>query len=321
MSGRAGEVLLSIVSPVYGAEDVVDELVKRVCDEASKITGDFEVILVEDRGPDGSWERILANCKVEARVRGIRLSRNFGQHAAITAGLDCARGRHVIVMDCDLQDDPAYIPALYAKAQEGFDIVYTKKRSRAHSWSKNITAQVYNRMFNYLVENKIYHMDGTMGAYSILSRKVVLAFRTFNDHHRHYLLVLRWLGFNHATLEIEHRSRYAGKSSYDFRRLLQHALNGVTSQSDKLLRLFITLGFLVSMLSFLSMVVVIVLYFIHGFMSGWASTIVVMLMSTGMILTGIGILGVYLGKTFEQTKNRPKYLISDEVNTAEIPDE
>jgi hypothetical protein len=150
---------------------------------------------------------------------------------------------------------------------------------------------------------------------------VVLAFRTFNDHHRHYLLVLRWLGFNHATLEIEHRSRYAGKSSYDFRRLLQHALNGVTSQSDKLLRLFITLGFLVSMLSFLSMVVVIVLYFIHGFMSGWASTIVVMLMSTGMILTGIGILGVYLGKTFEQTKNRPKYLISDEVNTAEIPDE
>lgn len=308
------EIVLSIVSPVYAAEGIVDELVKRLHAAASRITEDYEILLVEDRGPDRSWERIVAQCRSDVRVRGVRLSRNFGQHFAITAGLDLARGKHVVVMDCDLQDDPAYIPALHAKALEGFDIVHTVKANRAHGWWKNFTAGLYYRVYNYLVDSHALRSDSRVGTYCLISAKVVRAFRAFNAYHRHFHIVLRWLGFERAYVPVEHHERFAGKSSYDLGRLLRFAIDGITSQSDKLLRMFITLGFSVSLVAFLAILVIVIAYFTHGFLLGWPSLIVVILMSTGLILTGIGVLGLYLGKTFEQTKNLPKYIIDDQLN-------
>lgn len=306
--------VISIISPVYGGENLVDELIKQLLAVLEPLNLNYEIVLVDDCGPDRSWEKIKENCAKNANIKGIKLSRNFGQHFAITAGIDHAMGDILVIMDCDLQDDPKYIPQMYEKIKEGYDIVYTLKKSRKHSFFKNITASLFNSVFNYLADNRAGKSDKNVGAYSMINRKVADAFKAYNDYHRHYLMVLRWLGFKFCYITIEHKERFAGKSSYNLPKLLKHALNGIVSQSDKLLRIFISIGLVISTLSFLSIIGIVVLYFTRGFLSGWASTIVAILFSTGIILTGIGVIGIYLGKTFEQTKNRPRYLIDERLN-------
>ena len=305
---------ISIVIPVYGGELTIVELVNQLKAELKKITEHYEIILIDDCGPDKSWEKIKLLCDSDPKVIGIRLSKNFGQHFAITAGIDMARGNFLVVMDCDLQDDPKYIPLLYEKIKEGNDIVFTFKKKRKHSVFKNVSAYVYNVVFNYLIDNKNFKASSSVGAYSMINEKVIKAFRKYNDYQRHYLMVLRWLGFKSVYIEIEHKERFAGKSSYNFTKLIKHGIDGITSQSDKLLRIFVTIGLSISIISFCSILIIIFLYFFKGLLYGWASTIIVLLFSTGMILTGIGILGIYLGKTFEQTKGRPKYLIDEKIN-------
>ena len=172
-------------------------------------------------------------------------------------------------MDCDLQDAPVYIHELYNVALKGYDIVYTEKERRAHGAWKNITAGIFNVIFNFLVDNKTQHSNMYIGAYSLITRKVANAFKGYNDYRRHYLTVLRWLGFKSATIRVIHKERYEGKSSYNFSRLLSHALDGITSQSDKLLRLSIVAGLILSLLSFIGITYIVVTYFIHGYLSGW----------------------------------------------------
>ncbi len=305
---------LSVVSPVYKAGNIVDELVRRIIAEAEKITDRYEIVLVEDGSPDHSWQKIEENCRQNSKIRGIKLSRNFGQHFAITAGLDYAEGDYVVVMDCDLQDDPGYFHDLLELGLQGNDIVYTMKENRKHGFFKNVTAALFNLIFNYLIENKNWKSNGNVGAFSLLSRKAVLGFRKYNDYQRHYLMVLRWLGFQSAYLQIEHKKRFEGKSSYNFSKMLIHAINGITSQSDKLLRLNVAVGIIISLLAFFSAMVIITLYFTQGFLSGWASLIVTLFFSTGVLLTSIGITGIYVGKTFEQVKNRPKYIVDTILN-------
>ena len=300
---------LSIISPVYKAEKIVDELVRRIRNEALKITADFEVILVEDCGPDESWKKIEENCKQFPEIIGIKLSRNFGQHFAITCGLEHARGEIAIVIDCDLQDNPVYFKDLVEKASEGYDIVFTMKAKRNHSFLKDFFANCFNRIFNFLIDNKSARSSALVGSFSLLSRKAIEAYKQFGDYQRHYLMVLRWIGFRHCYISIEHEERFEGKSSYNFSKLLHHALIGITSQSDKLLILNVKLGVLISLISFATMLVIVILFFTHGFLSGWASLIVTILFSTGVSLTSIGVIGIYLGKTFEQTKNRQRYII------------
>jgi glycosyltransferase involved in cell wall biosynthesis len=307
---------LSIISPVYKAEKIVDELVSRIREEASKITSNFEIILIEDCGPDNSWLKIEENCIKYPEVIGIKLSRNFGQHFAITCGIDHARGEYTIVMDCDLQDNPKYFIDFINKAKEGNDIVYSIKEKRNHGFIKDLFAGLFNKVFNYLIDNKNHKSNSLIGAYSLLSRKVVLAFRQYGDYQRHYLMVLRWIGFKHDYIFIRHEKRFEGKSSYSFLKLIQHALNGITAQSDKLLKINVGFGILLAAFSFLGVISIIIIYFISGFLSGWASLIVTILFSTGILLTSIGILGIYLGKTYEQVKNRPKYLIENYLNKA-----
>lgn len=305
---------ISIISPVYHAETIVDELVKQVCTEVSKITDNFEIVLVEDGSSDASWQKISENASRDARVKGIKFSRNFGQHPAITAGLKYAKGDYVVVMDCDLQDDPRYISEMLDEAKKGYDIVYTKKTAREHSTFKNFTASIYNKILNSLSEDSSLYGDGAVGAFSLLSRKVVDAFCSVNDYHRHYLNILRWLGFKSTSITIEHKERFSGTSTYTFVKLLRHALDGITSQSTKLLRIAIGVGLTFCGVSFLAALSLIVLYFIQGFKEGWASIFVLMLLSTGLILFFMGILGIYLGKTFEQTKDKPLFLVETELN-------
>ena len=307
---------ISIVSPVYQAEKIVDELVLQIINSISNITSNFEIVLIEDGSSDNSWLKIEENfIKYPSIIKGVKLSRNFGQHFAITAGIETARGEYIILMDCDLQDDPKYIPILYNKISEGYDIVYTSKKIRKHNLFKNITANLFSKIFNILTDNKSYKTSSYIGTFSIINRKVANAFIGYNDYHRHYLMVLRWLGFSHSYIFIEHNDRFAGKTSYTFSKLFKHALDGIVSQSDKLLKIFINFGLLISVLSFTLIFVIIYFYFKNGFLSGWASLASIVLFSTGLILLSIGVIGIYLAKTFEQTKNRPKYIIDVTLNS------
>lgn len=305
--------LLSIVSPVYRAEAIVDELVARIQQEVSAISEDFEIVLVEDGSPDNSWRKIEENCAANPRVKGVKLSRNFGQHHAITAGLSEARGQFVVVLDCDLQDDPKYIRDLYDKAKDGeFDIVYTLKKKREHPFFKNLFASLFFAVFNWLADNQQAHAN--VGSYSLLSRKAVDAFLRFRDAHRHYLMVLRWIGFRHTYVEVLHEQRFEGRSSYSISKLINHAINGITGYSDRVLRLAVGIGFAFFVFSVLTAVYLIIRYFFDGFLAGWTSTIVLILLSTGIILMAIGVAGIYIGKIFEQVKDRPIFLIDKKLN-------
>jgi dolichol-phosphate mannosyltransferase len=305
---------LSIISPVYEAELIVDELVRRILMEAEKITSDFEIILIEDGSSDKSWGKIQENCLKENRVKGIKLSRNFGQHFAISAGLENATGNFVIVMDCDLQDDPKYFKLMLAKAKEGNKIVFTLKKERKHSFFKNLKAKIFYKIFNFLVENKKNKASEFVGSFSLLSREVVDEYVKLNDYKRHYLMLIRWLGFQSTYIEIEHSSRFKGNSSYNFKKLLIHAIDGITSQSDKLLRLTAAVGFFMSFFSLIFAIVIIIRYLIMPFQAGWASLMVLILFVGGIVILSVGICGIYIGRIFEQTKMRPKYIIDVKMN-------
>lgn len=306
---------ISVVSPVYMAENIIEELVKRLSSVLQKITDNFEIILVDDCGPDKSWDKIQAQSSLYPFVKGIKLSKNFGQHSAIKAGLDIASGDCCIVIDCDLQQNPNYIPKLIEKWQQGNEIVFTYKKKRKHSFFKNISAYFFNKILNYLTDaNGHEKADSNVGAYSLISKKVIEAFKKYNDYQFHYLMVLRWLGFQCDYIEIEHEDRFEGKSSYTLKKLLNHAMVGILYHSDKLLKMSIYFGVLTSILSVISIILVVIKYFISGFQSGWASLFVLISFFSGIILIAIGVLGLYIGKIFEQVKNRPQYIVDKKLN-------
>ncbi|MDQ3194454.1 MAG: glycosyltransferase family 2 protein [Bacteroidota bacterium] len=302
---------ISIVSPVYKAENIVDELVKRIDEEVSKLTSDYEIILVEDGGGDNSWRKIEENCKKNSKVKGVKLSRNFGQHYAITAGMKESSGSKIVIMDCDLQDDPVHIKKLLDEFNKGNDVVFTKRIGRKHSIFKLLTAKVYNSMFK-LFSDKNY--DVNVGSMTMISERVKNEFLKLKDQDRLYIQLLKWVGFKSSYVQVEHRERFEGKSTYSIPKLFVTAVQGWTSYSDKLLRLSIYSGFLISMLSLIAGIIIVLLYFLNRFQPGWPSLIVAMLFSTGLILMSIGIAGIYIGKIFEQTKDRPLYIIDKKVN-------
>ena len=305
---------ISIVSPVYKAEHIVDELVKQLMSAIEPITDNYEIILIEDHSPDSSWIKIQQQCTKHPNVKGIKLSRNFGQHSAIAAGLHHATGTYVIVMDCDLQDNPVYIPQLIDKAKEGFDVIYTVKRKRKHNFFKDFTGYFFHKIFNYLVKGGQIRTDGKIGSYSLITQKVVAAYRELNDEYRPYLVMLNILGFEHAFLPIEHSKRFEGRSSYGTIQLINHAINGIVSQTDRLLKISIYIGSIYTIFSFVYGIYVFIEAIRKGFQSGWASLVLLITFSTGIVLLILGIIGLYIGKILSQVKNRPLFIVDKTLN-------
>jgi len=312
----AGEdgIELSIVSPVYHAEQSVRELVARCSEAAAGLTSRYEIVLVDDRSPDNSWAEIVRCCDADERVKGVRLARNVGQHRAITAGLAASRGAFVIVLDCDLQDDPKYFPKLFETIRQGYDIVYTRKRKRQYPGLRNAAARTFYRMFNWLVEQPDTRAPAETGAYSILTRRVVEAFLRVHDYHRHYLMVLRWLGYPSTAIEIEHIDRPHGQSSYTFRKLVAHAIDGIASQSQRLLYASIGIGLAFVAIAGAALSYVIVSYLMIGAQPGWTSTTALILLSTGIVLLSLGIHGVYIARIFDEVRQRPLFLVDSALN-------
>ncbi len=303
---------ISIVSPVYNAEKILPELVQQIENAVKPLGLNYEIILVEDAGPDDSWAVIKSIAQANQNVKGIKFTRNFGQHYAITAGLAESIGDAVVIMDCDLQDNPEYIPQMLHKLKEGYDIIFTKKQSRKHSFFKNASAKIFFKIFNYLSDNQ--NASENAGNYTMLSRKTVDQFNKIQDKRRHYLMILRWMGFKSASVNIEHRKRHSGESSYNLSKLINHAIDGITSQSDKVLRISIKIGFAFFLLSIIVSIMVAIRYFLYGAFYGWTSLFIIVLLSTGLILISSGVIGIYVGRIFEQVKDRPLYIIDERLN-------
>lgn len=303
---------ISIVSPVYKADKIVDELVKRIILSVSQITDDFEIVLIDDGSPDGSWEAIERNCKRDKRVKGIKLSRNFGQFHAITCGIDYCVGDWVVVMDCDLQDRPEEILRLYKKAMEGHEIVLARRGLRKDSLIRRITSKIFFKVFNYLSG---MNYDEQVSGFRIFSRKVADAFSRMKEQHRFFNGLMEWMGFEAASIDVEHGERFCGKSSYTFWKLFELSLDTITSHSNKPLKMSILVGLAMSFFAFMYGSIVLFKVLIFGSpVIGWSSLIVSMYFLCGIIITFLGIMGIYLGKTYSEVKNRPLYIISKTCN-------
>ena len=299
---------VSIVIPVYKAEGCLEELYQRLKMSLESITSDFEILLVEDCGGDQSWSMIADLALRDSRVKGIQFSRNFGQHYGITAGLDYCDGDWVVIMDCDLQDRPEEILRLYAKAQEGYDVVLARRGQRNDPILKRFTSWLYYKVFNYLAD---MDYDGETGNFRIISRKVVLGFRAMRERLRFFGGLVAWMGFPTASIDVQHDKRFAGQTSYTFRKLWTLAVETIIAYSDKPLRLSIRFGFSISTLAFAYGGYIIYRALAHDApIMGWSSLIVSLYFLGGIIISILGILGVYLGKTFDETKRRPLYIIS-----------
>ncbi len=303
---------ISVVSPVYRAELIVDELVKRLTEQLVKLTDSYEIILVEDCGPDNSWAKIRENCARDPRVKGIKLSKNFGQHHAITAGLDITQGEWVIVLDCDLQDRPEEIPRLYAKAQEGYDVVFARRVERTDGFMKRATSRLFYKTFSYLAG---VHYDGTIANFGVYSRKVIDVINGLREPMRAFTVMARWVGFNRAMVDVEHGERFEGKTSYNWSRLIDFALDIAISYSNKPLKLMVKLGLIISVASVLFTIYNLVAYLVGiNYVSGFTSLIISIWFLSGLIIFILGLLGLYISKTFEGVKNRPIYIVDKRVN-------
>lgn len=300
--------LISVVVPVFKAEKCIEELYKRLEIELSKITPSFEIILVEDCGGDDSWPLIEKIAAQDNRVRGIQFSRNFGQHYGITAGLNVCVGDWAIVMDCDLQDRPEEISRLYAKALEGYDVVVARRGLRNDPAIKRLTSQLFYKLFSYLAD---MNYDGQTGNFRIISRKVIDTFCNMNERLRFFGGLVAWMGFRTASIDVRHDGRFAGQTSYTFLKLWKLAIDTIIAYSDKPLRLTIRLGFFISALSMGYGSYIIYKGLVYGApVMGWASMIVSLYFIGGIIISTLGVLGVYVGKTFDEVKRRPLYIIS-----------
>lgn len=302
---------ISVVIPVYKAENCLDELYLRLKLALESISPDFEILLIEDCGGDNSWAIIERLAAADPRVRGIQFSRNFGQHYGITAGLDYCQGAWVVVMDCDLQDSPEEIPRLYHKAQEGYDIVLARRRARRDPLVKRITSWLFYRIFSYLAD---VEYDGVSGNFRIMSHKVVANFCRMREQLRFFGGLVLWMGFPTASIEVQHAERFAGKTTYTFAKLWKMASENIIAHSDKPLRLAVRFGFLMALFSFSYGAYILWRgLFYSSPILGWSSLIVSLYFIGGIIIALLGILGIYLGKTFDESKRRPLYIIRKQV--------
>ncbi|MDA3780116.1 MAG: glycosyltransferase [Bacteroidales bacterium] len=303
---------LSIVSPVYKAENIIQELVDQIDINVSKITENYEVILVNDGSPDNSWNNILNECKKDKRIKGINLSRNFGQHYAITAGLSKSKGEWIVVMDCDLQDKPDEILKLYKKAMEGYDTVFAQRIKRNDSYIKRTSSKIFYRLFSYLTETK---QDPSVANFGIYKRCVIDSILEMKDQIRYFPTMVQWVGYKKYYMPVNHYQRFEGKTSYNYKSLLQLAINNIIAFSDKPLRLTAKIGFIIAVLSF----IIAIIYFIQYLSGnitviGYVSLILSIWFLSGIIMMILGMLGLYIGKVFEKVKQRPTFIISQTFN-------
>ncbi|RKS13373.1 glycosyltransferase family 2 protein [Flavobacterium sp. 120] len=305
--------IISFVSPVYKAEKILDKLVDEIQKTMLVLDMPYEIILIDDRSPDKSWDvmKIISHRFLE--VKSVRLSRNFGQHPAIMAGLTLAKGEWIVVLDCDLQDQPKEVLNLYNKAKEGFDVVLAKRRNRQDSFFKKMTSLIFSKIYSFFTDTKY---DNEVANFGIYHSKVIASILEISDAIKFFPLFVKFVGYNSTSIIVEHGLREEGNSSYSFSKLISLAFNSIISFSNKPLKLFVKFGLIISLISFLFGLYNIYLTVTNQIeVLGYSSIIVSIWFLSGAIITTIGVTGIYVGKIFDQTKGRPTFIIDEALNS------
>ena len=303
---------LSVIIPVFGCLDTIDELYKRLNLNLKKVAKNYEIIFIDDSDNAETWNKLISISKKSKKVLCINLSRNFGQHAAVTAGLENSSGDWIVIMDCDLQDKPEEIINLVENCDKNSEIVFASRKKRSDNFLKKFSSILFYSIMTWLTNIKL---DYTVSNFGLYSKNVIRAVLSLEDNHRFFPLMVRWVGFKSKTIAVKHEKRIKGRSSYSLKKLMLISFRTIISFSDKPLRIFMYLGFFISLMSS-----VVAIYFIylalnnHISMVGWPSLMVSIWFFGGTLLGVVGLVGIYIGKTFDQTKKRPIYIISKKIN-------
>lgn len=303
------DVTLSIVVPVYGCGGTLVSLHDRLVRVLEALVPSFEIVLVDDRGPDSSWTVMCELAEMDSRVVACRMSRNVGQQLAITAGMEQCRGAYAVVMDCDLQDPPEAIPLLW-DARSGVDIVFAKRKSDHQSVVRLLANRLYFRFLSRIAGRQF---DGELGSFSLISRRVIDAFLRFSERDRHYLMILLAIGFDARTIEYERATREIGESGYDIKRLLLHAVSGIMFTTTRVLHWVVYAGLAMATAGVLLAAILMIRMLLFTALPGWTSLIVAQLLVGGVLALCIGATGLYVGRIFEEVRRRPLYFVQDRI--------
>ena len=299
----------SVVIPVYGEKLNLILLHKRLISVLDSLENDYEIIMVDDNSPDNSWEVISSLSKNDAKIKGIKLSKNFGQHRAIAAGLHYVEGKWCIIMDCDLQDRPEEIINLYSEAIKGYDIVMARRKRRKDKFLKRLTSKLFYFVFNFLTDQKL---DSRFTSFGIFSNKVIKTINRYKEKDRSTGLLLNLVGFKKSHIDVKHDARSIGESSYSFQSRYKMAMDHILSHSTKPLTLSLKLGFFVTFFSSLYAIYIFIRFFLNSTsVPGWHSLIVSIFFFSGIIIMLLGITGLYVGKIYDEVKDRPLFIIDE----------
>jgi glycosyltransferase involved in cell wall biosynthesis len=312
-SAHVSEPFLSFVVPVYGAPESLEPLQERIAAVCGKLNVTYELILVDDRCPKGSWRVVLQLAAKDSNVVAVRLSRNFGQHAAIHSGLSRVRGQWIVVMDCDLQDRPEDVPALLTKAKEGFDIVLAVRGTRDDPWLRKIASRLFYRVLSFMTDTDQTPEVGNFGVYR---RKVIDTINAWSEQSKYFPAIVQWVGFSRTYVPVDRDKRHEGSSSYTLSKLVNLAMTVVIGFSDKPLKLVMSCGLAVALLSFFASSVLFLLHVAGRFtVEGWTSIMLSLWFIGGCTAFVIGLSGLYIGRVLVEVKGRPSYIVDQVVRS------
>ncbi len=304
------KVKYSVVVPVYNEEEVIAESYKRLTNVLRGVGESYELIFVNDGSRDKSAQIIAELCRNDSCVRLVNFSRNFGHGPAVTAGIDYSSGDAVVLIDSDLQDPPELIPEMIKRWKEGFDVVYgVRKKRQGESVFKKVTAKAYYRLLKNITSVEI---PVDTGDFRLMDRRVCEALKGLPEKNRYVRGLVSWVGFKQTGIEYEREQRFAGETKYPLNKMIKFAFDGITALSYKPLKIATGVGFFLSLLSFIYLVIVLFQKLLYGdAIQGWASTIAVILLSQGVVLMMLGIMGEYIGRIYDEVKNRPNYIVRE----------
>ena len=306
----------SIVVPVYNEEEVARESYKRLKNVMDSTGEAYELIFVNDGSRDKTEEIITDICAEDPNVRLINFSRNFGHQTAITAGMDNSSGQAIVVIDADLQDPPEVILEMIEKWKEGYDVVYGQRAKRkGETVFKKLTAKMFYRFLRSMTSVDI---PVDTGDFRLIDRKVCDVMSSLTEKNRYVRGLVSWVGFRQTAVTYVREERFAGETKYPLKKMLKFAMDAITTFSYKPLKLSIYIGFIVALASFLYLLVVLYLrLFTDAAVAGWASTLAVSLIFNGVTLMMLGIIGEYIGRIYDEVKNRPLYIIREKIGFSE----
>jgi glycosyltransferase involved in cell wall biosynthesis len=313
--GLEGAPEYSIVIPIHNEQETLSALFERLVFLLEQLDGSAEVILVDDGSRDDSFARMMEMSIRDPRFKVLQLSRNFGHQAAITAGLDFAIGKAVVVMDADLQDPPEVVLAMAERWREGFEVVYAVRRERrGEKRFKRATAAAFYRLLRRLSDVDI---PADVGDFRLVDRKALDAYNTMRENDRFVRGMFSWVGFKQIGVPYDRAERFAGETKFPLRKMMKFGIDGIVSFSSAPLRLALGLGFVVSAMSFLYGFVAILLKVSGATVPGWTSVIFVTSLLGGVQLIVLGVVGEYVGRTYEEAKNRPLYIVNQSAGLSE----